>query len=273
MSKEQYIQSNDEAKGVNESRSYYVTAFADKIAKWAQITPDSVVVDVPCGTGNMAQAIHEKGLGAKYYMVDINASMIDAAKEAMPGNQHVFIESDAARIASVIDEDSTDAVMCLNGLHIYIDDKEAFINGCFKILHTQGRLVVDVSTMGLGHPSRQYLDRHDELMREMAAAQGSTTDFPIYPDEATFENYASLITKAGFKLVDTVYEEEIIPIAKFNHSMELIPGRLRPRIPDLPDDASRLKIFLDASKQAQEELGMDSVKHTRVFFVAEKPAV
>lgn len=268
MKKTSYITSSEEAKAVATVRKDYFETFTPKVIEWGNISPESVIVDIPCGTGDLVRLMRERSLCEFAYLIDINPTMVDAAREAVP-ERASYTVADAGQISAVVAQ-QVDAVVCLNGLHIYIDEKDAFLNGCYKILKPGGRLIFDVSTMGLNHDSRRYLDRHDALMREKASLLGSEAILPPYADQQMIDSYAEMAKTAGFDLVDMHYIEKVIDIAKFNDSTVNIPGRLRSRFPQL-DDAARVKLFTETSDQAQQETGLSTVKHTRVFYVLEKP--
>jgi ubiquinone/menaquinone biosynthesis C-methylase UbiE len=266
----EYVQSSEEAAAVADVRQGYVATYADKLVEWAEITPVSTHVDLPCGAGDMLQRIREKGGIGLAYLADINSSMLEAAERAVP-ERAMYVQTDGAHVGSAIPK-GVDSISCLNGFHIYIEGKDQFLAGCFDILKPGGRLVLDVSTMGLNHDSRRFLDRHDELMREGAVRLGTEAHLPPYADQTTLDAYSDMAARHGFTLVAKHFFEVINDIAKFESDTTKIPGRLRSRFPELEDKA-RLQFFMDASKQAQEETGLAKVKHSRVFYVLEKPEV
>jgi len=264
----EYVQSSQEAAAVADVRRGYVENYADKLIEWAEITPESIHADLPCGTGDMVRRFREKGGIGLAYLADINPSMLEAAERAVPERAE-YVQTDGADVGLAIPK-GIDSITCLNGFHIYIEGKDRFLAGCFDILKPGGRLVFDVSTMGLNHDSRRFLDRHDELMREGAARLGSEAHLPPYADQATLDGYSDMAVRHGFTVVAKHSFEVINDIAKFENDTTKIPGRLRSRFPEL-DDEARLQLFMDASKQAQAETGLTNVKHSRVFYVLEKP--
>jgi SAM-dependent methyltransferase len=268
VKKTSYITSSKEAEAVNDVRKDYFETFMPDIIKWGKVTDTSTIVDVPCGTGGMVKLLRDKGLCKFAYLVDINAAIIDAARKAVPRDAE-YIVADAAQIESVVPK-GVDTIICLNGFHIYIDEKEAFLEGCMQLLSSGGRLIFDVSTLGLNDDSRQYVDRHAALMRERATKLGSETTLPIDADQQLLDRYAEMAKSHNLRLMDMHYVEAMVPIARYNLATTKIPGRLRPRFPQLADDETRVKLFLDASEQAQRETQVAQVKHSRVFYVLEK---
>jgi SAM-dependent methyltransferase len=268
MPKTSYVESSKEAEAVNDQRKGYVEMFAPNIEKWGNLTAESILVDVPCGTGGMVKMLRDKGLCKLVYLVDINPAMVDSARKAVPGDAE-YILADAAQIGSVVPA-GVDAITCLNGLDIYIEEKDAFLKGCYDILNTGGRLIFDVTALGLNDSTIRYVDRHAELMREGAAKLGSEAHLPTNPDQQRLDGYTEMAKSHGFQLVDMHYVEDMVPLERYNRATEKIPGRLRSRFPQL-DDQARIKLFLDASEQAQRETQTSQVKHSRVFYVLEKP--
>jgi len=267
VKKTTYTTSLNEAAGVNDARKGYVDAFADNLIGWGGITAESTHLDVPCGTGNMVERMREKGKIGMAYLSDINPAMLDAAQQAVPDRAR-YVLADAADIGTVMPE-QVDSITSLNGFHIYIDEKDAFLGGCHDILKPGGRLIFDVSTMGLDNDSRRLLERHDALMRDGAARLGSEAHLPVHADQPLLDSYADMAQSHGLTLVGKHVTEKFIDYAKFEESTVKIPGRLRPRFPQL-DDEQRMELFLNASRQAQAETGVTSVLHSRAFFVLEK---
>ena len=267
MKQLEYITSLNEAAAVTAVRQSYVNEHADQLIDWIDMTADSVHLDLPCGAGGMMQRIREKGYMGFTYLADINPAMLEAASLAVP-ERAAYILTDAVEVASAIPE-KVDSITTLNGFHIYIDEKQAFLNGCAEVLRPGGKMIFDVSTMSLNHPSKALLDRHDELMREGAADLGSTANLPSYAQQGDLEQYAEMASQAGLTVIGRHVVEKMIPIKNFEDATIQIPGRLRSRFPGLSDQ-QRAGLFLETSARAQIETGHTGVPHTRLFYTLRK---
>ncbi|HEC94046.1 MAG TPA: helix-turn-helix domain-containing protein, partial [Candidatus Kaiserbacteria bacterium] len=79
LSKASYVKDSKEVKNVSAVRKEYFMEYASLLAERASLQRDSVFVDVPCGTGEMTKTLAKNGFGRKYYLIDINSEMIEAA--------------------------------------------------------------------------------------------------------------------------------------------------------------------------------------------------
>ena len=141
------VKNKKEVEIVSQFRKNYVKEYVNFLIKKGNIKQGKVIVDIPCGTGDMAKAITEKVNVEKFVVIDINKNMVKSAKEKIINNV-LAIVGDAGDIENLIDF-KVDTIICLNGFHQYINRKEDFLRGCEKILNKKGRLIFDISTRGL----------------------------------------------------------------------------------------------------------------------------
>ena len=265
-----YVTNQKEAAKVSEVRRKYFDEYASLLAKWGNLNSNSVFVDVPCGTGEMTKTLADNGFGKKFYLVDINPEMVEAAKANVQKNA-VFIVSDAAEIKTKIKE-KVDAIFCLNGFHIYIDNKEKFLRGCFSVLKPGGVLIFDVSTKGIGDAhSKAFLEAESREMNRLAVKAGVLAKFPSWPDETDIEKYRLMAMKNGLVVNETISVDTWIPVGELKNSTLKIPGRLRPWLPGI-SDKERISMYIKAHDVAKNEVKIKTIKHNRVFFVAKKTA-
>lgn len=263
----QYVESEEEVLRVSKVRSAYIKTYMPKIAEWASLNSDSSIIDVPCGTGDMSKALFENNFAKYIYLIDINSNMTDAAMLKLKSVSKSIV-GDASDIEHLIDL-KVDAVICLNGFHNYIDRKEDFISGCKKVLRSQGRLIFDVSTLGLNHHSYDYVKTQDNIIRELVKKRGQDTNLPVWANQDIIEAYKQMLIDSGFNIIALHQFDSMKTINIYNDETAKIPGRLRSRLPGL-NDKERISIFLEASKQAQALTNISDLLHTRVFYVAEK---
>ena len=159
----EYVKNEKETETVSAVRKDYVKKYADFLIDKGHIQEGRIVVDIPCGTGDMAKAITEKVNVGRFILIDLNKNMVESAKKKVMKNA-TFIVGDAGDIGSLVNF-KVDTIICLNGFHQYISQKESFLEGCNKILKKNGRLILDISTRGL----------NDEYTRDFLSKQRAET--------------------------------------------------------------------------------------------------
>ncbi len=272
IGKSSYVKSAQEVTQVSEVRKGYFQEYAGILAQWGRLTSDSVFVDVPCGTGEMVKELVRRGFGRKFYAIDINADMIQAAQASLElvSNAGTFILGDAGDIADLVPE-KVDAIFCLNGFHIYLDRKEDFLRGCFAMLKPGGYLIFDVSTKGIRDQiSQDFLEAEKGEFARLALEAGTTSQRPLWSNEQSLEAYRSLAMVHGFVVDETISIDKYMTTDEVVQSTIKIPGRLRPWLPGISDE-KRMEIFQNAHNYAVKETGITTVKHNRIFFIAKKP--
>lgn len=263
-----YVKDKKEVEIVSEVRKNYVERYSDFLIKNGNIKDGAIVVDVPCGTGDMAKAITEKVSVGNFILIDLNKNMIESAKEKAI-NKATFIVGDASDIETIVDL-KVDAIICLNGFHQYISRQTDFLNGCKKILKKNGRLVFDVSTRGLNDEyTKNFFQYQREEVIKLSKECNVKAQLPIWPNKEILKKYKDMILKTGLKLIE---EKEFISsrtVSEILSDAITIPGRSRPWIPDL--DYNKRKVILKKSiENTIEKLGKNKIEHNRIFFIAEK---
>jgi excisionase family DNA binding protein len=268
IGKSSYVENQKEVFQVSAVRKEYFKEYASLLVKWGNLTKDSVFVDVPCGTGEMTKTLASNGFGKKFYLIDINLEMIEAVNENLPENAIVKL-GDAGDICTLIPE-KVDAIFCLNGFHIYIERKQEFLKGCYRILKPGGVLIFDVSTKGMyDKPSKDFFNIQTEELKHLAEKFESIYKPPLLPDETIVDNYRNEVIKEGFVVNQTVSIDKWIPVDEVIGATLKIPGRLRPWLPGI-SDAQRIKIYKKSNEIAKKKTGITIIKHNRIFFIAEK---
>ena len=130
----------------------------DKILLY-EIEPSSTVLEVGCGSGTLANKLHENG-------VSVIATDITPLKTASLD----FIQNDARRISDVLQNKSFDYAICQRMLH-YLSYQEAQV--FLKTLHYSVTKKLYISVSGLEseignhyqNASANVSERHNELTR------------------------------------------------------------------------------------------------------------
>jgi ubiquinone/menaquinone biosynthesis C-methylase UbiE len=264
-----YVNNKNEVRMVSKVRNNYFRKFVDFIIKQSCLKMDSVVVDTPCGTGEMTQLLLKKGVGKKYYLLDINPFMTKEARNRLP-KKSTIITGDANNIANFIPE-RVDTIFCLNGFHIYLSRKRQFLKGCYKILRPGGTLIFDVSTKGLNNEqSKRFLVKENAEMRILSRNKFIKYCALKLANHNTLKNYQNLLREAGFSIKTVKMFDTWKSVDELVDETTKIPGRLRSRLLNTTDK-QRVTIYKEANEVAKQETGIKRIEHNRIFFVAKKP--
>lgn len=271
VGKSSYAESPEEVAKVSEVRKEYFKDYASLLVKWGNLDEKSVLVDVPCGSGDMIKTIVQNGFGKKFYLIDINPEMIKAAKENIStvSKNGIFKLGDTSDIGKLVPE-KVDAIFCLNAFSIYTDNKDKFLNGCYEILKPGGVLIFDVSTRGLRDKlSKEFLELETKELKKLAKENGIKYNFPEWPDEELLASYRGIAISKGFNVDEVVTIDKWMPIDEVVNATLNIPGRLRPWLPNI-SDKKRIEIYKEASQTSIEKTGIKVIQHNRIFFIAKK---
>ena len=263
-----YVKNKKEVEIVSEVRKDYVKEYVDFLIENGNIKEGKVIVDIPCGTGDMAKAIAERVNVEKFVVIDINKNMVKSAKEKITNNV-LAIVGDAGDIGNLIDF-KVDTIICLNGFHQYIDRKKDFLKGCEKILNKKGRLIFDISTRGLNDEySRKFFQSQGKEVMSLSKEYNVTTQLPTWPNDSILKNYRKMILNSGLKLIDENEFTTFKTVSQILSDAITIPGRSRPWIPGL-DYRKRKGIIKKSIEKTIEKLGEHKIEHNRIFFISEK---
>ena len=133
--------------------------WAHRVTEIAEVDFGHHVLDVACGTGTLARAVHlETGLVGKVIGLDANEKMLESAREKSPGIEWQL--GDAS--AMPFDKNSFDRVMCQFGL-MFIINRVATIKEMLRVCKPDGFVVL--ATWGALHHGGAY-DALIELVRK-----------------------------------------------------------------------------------------------------------
>ena len=71
-----YAKSIRDAQRYSKGRESYADKYYKIIIKQAKIKSGNVIIDLPCGTGNLSSRIEKTVHSKKIYMIDINSLML-----------------------------------------------------------------------------------------------------------------------------------------------------------------------------------------------------
>lgn len=169
----------------------FVSTFGQDIITALAPREDEHILDVGCGTGDLAYKIHT--LGAKVTGIDASANMIEQAQQKYPEVQ--FAVHDATALDYY---EEFDAVFSNAALHWIKPQKQA-LHGIYQSLKQGGRFVAELGGKG----NIQMIT--DEVIRQynIHGLEYSIAQFPWY-FPSTGE-YASLMEEVGFTVACIQY--------------------------------------------------------------------
>ncbi len=264
----EYVKSEKETEIVSKFRADYFKKYSTFLIRKGLINKNSIIVDVPCGTGGMSKEISKKINPKKFILMDINPEMIKASKKNL-SSKNTFIVGDAGNIGNLIKE-QVDTIICLNGFHQYIERKKDFLKGCSKILKKGGIFIFDISTRGLNdNYTKDFFKIQEKELARFVKKYNTKLSFPKWSDEKLLIRYEKMILKCGLNLLE---KKEFITWKSIKDILEdsiKIPGRSRPWMKGL-DYKKRRKAFVYAIRSTVDKIGKNKIENNRIFFIIKK---
>jgi ubiquinone/menaquinone biosynthesis C-methylase UbiE len=186
----------------------------------ARLRPAEHVLDVACGTGFVARlAAGRVGAEGRVVGVDLNASMIEAARAASAPDATMTIEWRTGDVAALSFEDRVfDVALCQQGVQFFPDRLRA-LREMGRVLRPGGRLVLTVWSAIGDTPYQAALA--DALTRHVSPEAGSMMRAPFALHDAGELHH--LVASAGFRNVRVRPTSET---TKLPLPAEFVPGHL-----------------------------------------------
>lgn len=114
----------------------------ERISERSGIRPDSVVIDMGCGTGSFSLRVAKRC--KQVYAVDVSETMLDYCREqAEKLNLTNIIFSKAGLLTYEHEGDPADVIVCVSVFHLLPDFwKQAALKRCYSMLKPGGRLYI-----------------------------------------------------------------------------------------------------------------------------------
>lgn len=175
---------NWDSKLYNEQHRF-VSDYGADVLQWLAPKTGESILDVGCGTGDLAAKIQEAG--AKVLGVDASAAMVALAKKEYPTIQ--FEQKDAANLDY---NREFDAVFSNATFH-WIENQRGLLKGIYKSLVHGGRLVAEFGGKG---NVKSIVDAIDQAAKELGLEHRVISNFWFFPSIA---HYANLLEASGFE--------------------------------------------------------------------------
>ena len=95
----------------------YVDATLKTVLQACEFNGDETVLDVPCGTGALAQPLLSRWSNLKITGIDLSSGMLRQAKKKDAEQRATWIEADVANLP--LSDESFDVVLCANSFHYF----------------------------------------------------------------------------------------------------------------------------------------------------------
>ena len=176
----------------------FVSDFAENLVSSLNPQRDEHILDIGCGTGDLANAISKSG--ATVTGIDMSQSMIEVAKEKYP---HIdFQLMDAEHLAF---DKSFHAVFSNAAMH-WMQNQAQVVQHCYNVLRPGGRFVAE---LGGAYNVQSIVDAIQEASNQLNIPYKAEL-FPwVFPTEETMKRY---LADAGFDIVMMQHYERPTPL-------------------------------------------------------------
>ncbi|MFA6278164.1 MAG: methyltransferase domain-containing protein [Pedobacter sp.] len=169
-----------------DKQHHFVSDYGADVVQWLAPKTGEHILDVGCGTGQLAAEIAESG--AVVIGVDASFEMINSAKAAHPNLYFEVV--DATKLPY---ENTFDAIFSNATFH-WIENQDALIEGLYKSLKTGGRLTAEFGGKG---NVKSITDAIESAAHQLGLTNQITTNFWFFPSVST---YTTLLEKQGFEV-------------------------------------------------------------------------
>jgi trans-aconitate methyltransferase len=164
----------------------FVSDYGADVLQWLAPKPGEDILDVGCGTGQLAAEIAKSG--AEVFGTDASAEMIATAKVNYPEIGFEVIDATKLPYNEIFD------AIFSNATFHWIENQPALIEGLFNSLKPNGRLVAEFGGKG---NVKNITDAIEKAAKNLGLADKLTTSFWYFPSIST---YTSLLEKQGFEV-------------------------------------------------------------------------
>lgn len=164
----------------------FVSDYGADVLQWLAPKPGEDILDVGCGTGQLANQIAESG--AEVFGIDASAEMIASAKANFPEIGFEVVDATKLPYREIFDG------IFSNATFHWIENQDDLIKGLYKSLKTGGRLVAEFGGKG---NVKSITDAITTAAKNLGLADQLIHNFWYFPSIST---YTSLLESKGFEI-------------------------------------------------------------------------
>ena len=165
----------------------YISKSLSFLLDFADFSTDTSILDVACGTGELAKLLLEKNPQQQITGVDISESMLKIACKKLEAYSNVSLLR--ASVTSLpFDNDSFDLIICANAFH-YFENPELALTEMKRVLKPQGEIIIldwcrDYWVLKLLNPVFRFIYTAYQLCYTKAELEGllKATGFDVEKD-------------------------------------------------------------------------------------------
>ena len=163
----------------------FVSNYGADVLQWLDAKAGENILDVGCGTGDLASKILETG--ASVSGIDASADMIALAQQNYPSIQF------AVQDASQLDYNREFDAVFSNATFHWIENQKGLLKGIYKSLKHGGRLVAEFGGKG---NVKSITDAIENAAKQLGLAHRVISNFWFFP---SVSHYATLLESIGFE--------------------------------------------------------------------------
>jgi ubiquinone/menaquinone biosynthesis C-methylase UbiE len=118
----------------------YLSKSLSFLVEWAEIPPEAAILDVACGTGELAKLLLAKNPQQQITGIDISGSMLEVAKKKLRAYSNVNLDNTSVTSLPFADE-SFDIIICASAFH-YFESPQLALDQMKRVLKPQGKLII-----------------------------------------------------------------------------------------------------------------------------------
>lgn len=169
-----------------DKQHHFVSDYGADVLQWLAPKTNEHILDVGCGTGQLAAQIAESG--AIVLGTDASADMVANAKAAHPNLNFEVVDG-----TKLPYQENFDAIFSNATFH-WIENQNALAEGLFKGLKTGGRLVAEFGGKG---NVKSITDAIKAAAEQLGFADKVITNFWFFP---SISAYSTLLESKGFEI-------------------------------------------------------------------------
>ncbi|WP_231490463.1 class I SAM-dependent methyltransferase [Pedobacter sp. Leaf170] len=169
-----------------DKQHHFVSDFGADVLQWLAPQPEEYILDVGCGTGQLAAQIAESG--AVVLGSDASEEMVLKAKASYPNLNFEVVDG-----TKLPYQEKFDAIFSNATFH-WIENQNALVEGLFKSLKTGGRLVAEFGGKG---NVKSITDAIKAASEKLGIADKVLTNFWFFP---SVSEYSNLLESKGFEV-------------------------------------------------------------------------